>query len=235
MIFYRKKVSQKAFILTLHLGIIHFQSPSPKNNKMTLRQSLTSLFVFLLLTFTCKSTEKSPLSKKKAIESSSDSVKFPDDWLGIYKGALFWKTAKGTIEIPMTFELIPYGSLDDVWYWRTTYDSTELVPRQVVKDYLLRRNDSISPNHFILDEGMDILLDMVLIDNQFYCLFDVDNTRLASIDRLESDGTLYHEIISANVPNFRQSLYQDSLGNTISDIKSLYQLNTQKAVLKKVK
>lgn len=196
-----------------------------------------SMIVFLL--FSCQ--EAVPNNEINT-ETSKDSAaidtisytapKFPEDWVGIYKGDLQWFAGKNSILIPITIEIKAIDSLENAYLWRSTYDSTERFP-MVVKDYILVHPDTLPEGHFLIDEKNGIYLDMILIDNSFYSCFEVNKTLLLSIDRLNADGSIHHEIISSRLDGARES------GTTSEDsyfgVKSYSRVGTQKATLKRVK
>jgi hypothetical protein len=193
-----------------------------------MRQLLVFLIAFLSVS----------CSSYKMAKNSKD-FKFPYDWLGSYEGKMLWyagnnKKAEISIRIEISITEDP-----NRLHWKTTYDSTAAVPKKIVKDYFLISNDSLGKNHFILDENNGIFIDQILIDNTLYSSFeilsDVQNGRsnhLISVDRLVDKNQLYHEVISYKSPDRKSGDIGESKGYTI---KSSSVINTQKAVLYRVK
>ena len=172
------------------------------------------------------------------IKSNNRDYKFPDDWYGTYKGTMEWYIgSEKKADIPICIEILA-GTDSNQIIWRTTYDSTTLIPVKNVKDYKIVRNDSIEKGHYLMDEQNGIYLDMRLIDNTMYSCFDVVNeakaktTRLVSIDKLVSKNILYHEVISYSEPDKKTGNEGASDGFTV---KSTEKVSTQKATLKRVK
>ena len=149
-----------------------------------------------------------------------------------YKGNLEWFSKKGPIDIPVQIEIRPIDSLENTYLWRTTYDSTAKFP-QVVKDYYLVHSDTLAEGHYLIDERNGIYLDMILVDNSFYSNFEVSNSSILSIDRLQADGSLHHEIISSYFDSARNS-GAESEGEYFA-VKSYSKISVQKAVLSKIK
>jgi hypothetical protein len=193
-----------------------------------MRQLLVFLIAFLSIS--CSNYKMAKYSK---------DFKFPDDWLGSYEGKMLWYAGNNKkAEIPIRIE-ISITEDPNRLHWKTTYDSTAAVPQKIVKDYFLISNDSLGKNHFILDENNGIFIDQILIDNTLYSSFeifsDVQNGRsnhLISIDRLVDKNQLYHEVISYKSPDRKSGDIGESKGYTI---KSSSVINTQKAVLYRVK
>jgi hypothetical protein len=193
-----------------------------------MRQLLVFLIAFLSVS----------CSSYKMAKNSKD-FKFPYDWLGSYEGKMLWyagnnKKAEISIRIEISITEDP-----NRLHWKTTYDSTAAVPKKIVKDYFLISNDSLGKNYFILDENNGIFIDQILIDNTLYSSFeilsDVQNGRsnhLISVDRLVDKNQLYHEVISYKSPDRKSGDIGESKGYTI---KSSSVINTQKAVLYRVK
>lgn len=188
------------------------------------------LFLFsLTMLFSCSATK----TKFKNV-----NYDFPNDWLGTYTGTMQWyKGSEKKADIPITIEIIATKDSNSL-VWRTSYDSTKLIPVKVVKDYKIVWNDSLEKGHFLMDEQNGIFLDMRLIDNTIYSCFDVLNqakaktNRLVSIDRLLTKNVLYHEVISYQEPENKTGNEGQSEGFTV---KSTQKVSTQKATLKRVK
>lgn len=194
--------------------------------------------IIILLLFSCQATvPNNETNAETSIDSAAiDTIpytapKFPEDWVGLYKGDLQWFAGKNSILVPISIEIKAIDSLENTYLWRSTYDSTERFP-MVVKDYILVHPDTLPEGHFLIDEKNGIYLDMILIDNSFYSCFEVNKTLLLSIDRLNADGSIYHEIISSHLSGARES------GATSDDsyfgVKSYSRVGTQKAILKRV-
>jgi hypothetical protein len=188
------------------------------------------VFSIAFLSFSCSSYK---------IAKNSKDLKFPDDWIGSYEGKMFWYAGNNKkAEIPIRIEISKTEDPKRL-HWKTTYDSTEAVPKKIVKDYYLISNDSLGKNHFILDENNGILINQILIDNTLYSSFEilsdvqnVSSNHLLSIDRLVDKNQLYHEVISCKSPDRKSGDIGESKGYIV---KSSSLINTQKATLYRVK
>lgn len=192
--------------------------------------------MILILSFSCTENKSSQVSLPNNSDTikvvSNPTPKFPEDWIGTYKGDLQWFSKDKITTIPMTIEIQIIDTLPNTYLWRSTYDSTARFPK-VVKDYYLVHPDSLAEGHYLIDEKDGIYLDMILIDNSFYSNFEVGNSSLMTIDRLQADGSIFHEIVSSPQNAVRES-------GTMSDgqyfgVKSYSKIGTQKAILKRQK
>ena len=91
-------------------------------------------------------------------------------WEGHYSGSLTSQSSGG---LSSTFHMeLDISNIDDSTYnWVIIYGKDSL--RQERK-YLLKRTGR--DNHFIIDEKNSILLDLTLIGNSFYSVFEIDGS-----------------------------------------------------------
>ncbi|WCL80570.1 hypothetical protein PPO43_11385 [Saprospira sp. CCB-QB6] len=197
-----------------------------------------TILLFLILgLFACETKEQENKAVQDVTSSAQSAslpqrdslVQFPKDWEGRYEGEMHWYV-NGQLRgvIPCRHEVLPQKS--GVWSWKTTYDSTQILPQTVVKDYLLLEDKSQPQGHFILDEQDGILLDMILMGNSFYSQFEVNGSRINTIDRLEG-GLLYKEIVITTKDKVRKSSAQT--GKKTFEVESANSIIVQKAILKK--
>lgn len=126
-------------------------------------------------------------------------------------------------KVPMRLDIIRSG--DSVWTWKTVYDENK-VP--IVKDYLMRLVNE-REGKYMLDERDGILINVSLIGNKFYSLFDVEGSLLSCTYQF-TDSLLYYEIVSGPSKPATTSLLKDSNKVNSYEVKSL-----QRAVLRRVK
>lgn len=195
-------------------------------------QLINGFILFLIIIFQLSCTvSRTNLNQGK-------KLKFPDDWFGTYEGTMEWFVgSEKRADIPIKIEILRNPD-PNIITWRTTYDSTKLIPVKNVKDYSITRTDSMQKGHYLMDEHNGIYLDMRLIDNTLYSCFDVTNiaksqsSRLVSADRLMNKNKLYHEIISYPEPDKKTGNSGESEGFSV---KSTEKVSTQKATLKRIK
>lgn len=100
--------------------------------------------------------------------------KFPDSWVGQWKGRLDIISTAGIQNkqdsINVLFEVAPLSK--NTYRWRTTYQT---VTRPVIKDYRLIA-DTIQLGHYKIDEGDSIIMDSYNIGQKLYCTFEVEKS-----------------------------------------------------------
>lgn len=154
---------------------------------------------------------------------------FPEDWIGVYEGEMEWySNGRLNAKIPLRVEVYKVDSLENTWGWRSTYDSTEAVPYEVVKDYLVIQKDTSIEHKYVMDEQNGILLDMNLIDNTFYTSFEVASNRILSTNKLIHDK-LYHELIMSPVTKNRETFATE--GQDTFFVDGMQEVVIQKAIL----
>lgn len=201
---------KKTFLLLFALGLLACQNKKQENKILqhpTPAPSATSL-------------------------SPQDSLgQFPKDWEGRYEGEMYWYV-NGQLrgKIPCRHKISPQKP--GVWSWTTEFDSTQLIPQKVRKDYLLIEDKSQAQGHYILDEQDGILIDMILMSNSFYSQFEVGNSKITTVDRLEGN-TLYKEIIMVPKDKVRKS--SAKTGQESFEVTSANSIIIQKSILKKQK
>lgn len=197
----------------------------------------TILLFFALGLFACQTKEQDnkivqdqlPSDQLVSLPQNDSLAQFPKDWEGRYEGEMHWYVnGKLRGKIPCRHEVLLQKP--GIWSWKTTYDSTQILPQTVVKDYLLLEDKSQPQGHFILDEQDGILLDMILMGNSFYSQFEVNGSRINTIDRLE--GNLLHkEIVMTAKDKVRKSSAQT--GKETFEVKSASSIVVQRAILKR--
>jgi len=104
-------------------------------------------------------------------------------WLGHYTGELKSESIKGNTNV-YHMELKLEAKTDSIFNWVIIYGKEEDSLRSV-RNYLLKR--TATKNQFIIDEQNSILLDINLINNSFYSIFEVqDNLMLVEYRLLEN-------------------------------------------------
>lgn len=123
---------------------------------------------------------------------------FPEDWIGEYSGQMIigsMTMQKDTVDVQFSLqEIVP----DSSWTYKMTYNSPKF--GVVVKDYIIRKSGRF-PSQFVLDEQDSILIDMTLMNNTFYSVFQIEKTIYSSTMSLH-DKDIYFDlfITSAESP-----------------------------------
>ncbi|MGB1307333.1 MAG: hypothetical protein ACPG6B_00380 [Oceanihabitans sp.] len=125
---------------------------------------LLSTVFFILVCFSAK--------------AQNDSLQFPEDFYGIYKGDLHITNARGKQTIGMEFHLNKTDSIGKHQYMLVyIFDGK----RQERKYNLIEKD--VVKGEYIVDENNGILLDAKLIDNTLYFMFEVQNNLITTTAR----------------------------------------------------
>lgn len=111
-------------------------------------------------------------------EAQNDSIQFPQDYFGIYKGNLNIINSRGTQTIGMEFHLQP---TDSVGKYKYTIVYIMEGNRQERKYNLITKN--AAKGDYIVDENNGILLDAKQIGNTLYSMFEVQNNLITTTER----------------------------------------------------
>lgn len=127
-----------------------------------------------------------------SVFSQNDSLQFPQDFYGVYKGDLHITNAKGKQTIKMEFHLNPTDSIGKYEY-KLVY---VMMGKPEERKYTLIEKDA-SKGEYIVDENNGILLDAKLIDNTIFSMFEVQGSILTTTERFYKDSMDF-EITFAN-------------------------------------
>ena len=114
---------------------------------------------------------------------SSDSLMFPEDFFGVFKGDLHINSSKGRSTIGMEFHFNPTDSIGKYQYMLVYIVDGNRQERK----YNLITKDA-SKGEYIVDENNGILLEAKLIDNALYSMFEVNGNILTTTERFYKDA-----------------------------------------------
>ncbi|MDO6595511.1 hypothetical protein Q4512_01220 [Oceanihabitans sp. 2_MG-2023] len=118
-----------------------------------------------------------------SVKAQNDSLQFPQDFYGIYKGDLQINNANGKQIIGMEFHLNKTDSIGKYEYMLVyVFDGK----RQERKYNLIEKNSA--KGEYIVDENNGILLDAKLLDNTLYFMFEVQNNIITTTERFYKDS-----------------------------------------------
>ncbi|GAB5563678.1 MAG: hypothetical protein Wins2KO_07410 [Winogradskyella sp.] len=116
------------------------------------------------------------------LNAQNDSLQFPQDFFGIYKGKLTIVNANGTQELDMEFHLQQTDSIGKYQYTLVYIMNGNRQERL----YNLIEKDA-EKGDYIVDENNGIFLDAKLIDNTLYSMFEVQGNILTTTERFYKD------------------------------------------------
>lgn len=158
--------------------------------------------------------------------SQKDSLRFPQDFYGIYKGDLKITNSKGTQTIRMEFHL---NKTDSIGKYQYTLVYIMDGNRQERLYNLIEKN--ASKGEYVVDENNGIFLDAKVVDNTLYSLFEVQGNLLTTTERFYED----HMIFEITFANTEQKQTSATEGENATEVLSYPVSVVQKAYLKKVK
>lgn len=113
-----------------------------------------------------------------SMTAQNDSLQFPQDFYGIYKGDLHIVNSRGKQTIGMEFHLKPTDSIGNYQYVLVYIMDDK---RQERKYNLIAKD--VSKGEYVVDENNGILLDAKLIDNTIYSIFEVQGNLITTTER----------------------------------------------------
>lgn len=121
-----------------------------------------------------------------------------NDWIGDYSGELILGFANRPNDtIPVKFEMHEIVK-DSAWTYRMHYDSK--VYGKMTKDYVIRAKKLGESKHFLLDELNGIIMEMTMMNNCLYGMYEVaDNIFVSTIRGV--DKNLLIDLICAPLKN----------------------------------
>lgn len=116
------------------------------------------------------------------------------DWIGNYSGDLILGFANRPNDtIPVKFELQEIEK-DSAWTYRMHYDSK--VYGKMTKDYVIRAKQIGETKHYLLDELNGIVMEMTMMNNCLYGMYEVSDNIFVSTIR-STENKLQIELICA--------------------------------------
>ena len=163
-----------------------------------------------------------PLSKTTI---SKDS--FPYSWFGTWEGTLSIYNARGLSQsLPMSLEL---GATDTagLFKWHIVYGADR---EKGLRPYFLRTVDA-AKGLYLNDEMNSIKMESYLLGGKLFCNFSVEGNLLVSTQEKIGD-TMYWEIIFGKEKEVSITGNQVVKGDTISAVKTMPVIISQRAILK---
>lgn len=175
---------------------------------------MKSFSTFLILTFF-------------SVTVFSQSLHFPQSWVGNWKGELNWYQGVNPVPKKVNMELrIQPTDSSHKFSWQIIYGS----PTQDNRPYTLVAVDT-AKGHWVIDENNGIVLDQYMIAGKFCGAFTVQNSTIVNNYWLE-EGRLYIEFYNISA----KPVTITGKGTEESPSVSSYQVRTyQKAILERSK
>jgi hypothetical protein len=200
---------------------------------------MCSRFIFIVLSsfllFSCGkkitpivNTDIPEVIVKPFPKTSISRDSFPFSWFGTWEGTLNIFNAKGLSQsIPMSLEL---GATDTIGYykWHIIYGADRA---KGLRPYYLETIDA-SKGLYRNDEKNSIKMEAYLLGGKLFSTFSVEGNLLTSMQEKVGDEMLW-EIVFGKEKEISITGNQVVKGDTISAVKTMPVIISQRAVLKK--
>jgi len=135
---------------------------------------ITFLILATISILSCKNPQQEQADVEQKENIAVIDKRFPEDFLGIYKGDLKITSSNGEQQIPMEFHLLQTDTVDLFKY--SIFYGEERSPRI----YNLQRTHS--PNLFLVDENNGIILESAYANQTLYSTYEVADNLLNSTE-----------------------------------------------------
>lgn len=116
---------------------------------------------------------------------------FPKDWVGSYAGEMilaFEQRPNDTLDVDF---IMKEKIVDSIWSYTMIYHSPKY--GEITKDYLIRAKTKGGQKHFELDEQNGIIMELTLMNNTLYGMYQVMGDIYSSTMRHNGDN-LYFDL-----------------------------------------
>jgi len=154
---------------------------------------------------------------------SFSQQKFPESWIGSWKGNLEIYAPDGKVKqtVPMEIQINTLNE-EKKWQWKIIYNTTD------IRNYELVEVDA-TKGKFYIDEKNNILIDVAVFGNKTFSNFEVQGFTIFDTHTL-IDDTIVFELNTSQSKDTRTS---GDGTEEIPTVKSFPQIGYQKAILKK--
>jgi hypothetical protein len=164
-----------------------------------------------------------PFPKSKVTKDS-----FPFSWFGTWEGTLDIYNSKGLSQsIPMSLEMGPTDTIG-LYKWHIIYGSDR---EKGLRPYYLKTIDA-AKGIYQNDEMNSIKMEAYLLGGKLFCTFSVEGNLLTSMQEKVGD-TMHWEIVFGKEKEISITGNQVVKGDTISTVKTMPVIISQRAVLKR--
>jgi len=132
------------------------------------------------------------LSLSFSAKAQNETLTFPDDYLGIYKGDLKITNARGKQSIGMEFHLTKTDSVGIYNYALVYIIDGKPSPR----NYTLKTINK-EKGEYVIDENNGIVLGAKLVDNVLHNVFEVNGNLLITTEAFFEDYMTFEIVFSA--------------------------------------
>ncbi|MEM9991458.1 MAG: hypothetical protein AAF738_06805, partial [Bacteroidota bacterium] len=163
------------------------------------------------------------------LNAQSDTLDFPADWVGEWKGALHIYTGAGLQQtVDMELHILPIDT-STAYTWTIIYGEDKVAGQ---RPYQLKTVDA-QKGHYRVDEQNSILLDAYLLGGKLFERFSVMGNLLLATTEVR-DETMYYEIVSGTETSIQTTGDTVVKGDTIPPVAAFSLKVRQCATLKRI-
>ncbi len=159
----------------------------------------TLMFGLCLLCYSCTAQKQSPALTEAlptTLDQQTDSVGFPETWVGDWIGALSIYNAKGLAqEIPMELQIHRTDSVDR-FTWKIIYGEDKVAG---ARNYELVVKDR-EKGEYVVDELNSIALECYLIDNKLFSWYVVQDNLILVTNEVNGEEMQFEVIAGSQIP-----------------------------------
>lgn len=157
---------------------------------------------------------------------------FPTNWIGEYTGDMILAFAdRPNDTIPVVFEISELET-DSIWTYKMTYNSVKY--GHIVKDYRIVAASKGTQSNYLLDELNGILMELTLMNDCFYGVYEVMGDLYTTTFRLKDDA-FFFELFMAHTENPKVTSTEADENSPAIEAKSMKPALVQSALLKRKK
>lgn len=155
--------------------------------------------------------------------NSFSQQKFPESWLGSWKGNLEIYAPDGSVKQNFPMEIhISKLEEEKKWQWKIVYNTTD------IRNYELVEIDA-SKGKYYIDEKNNILIDVTVFGNKTFSSFEVQGFTIFDTHTLIGNSIIFE----LNTSQSKDTRTSGDGTEEIPTVKSFPQIGYQKAILKK--
>lgn len=189
---------------------------------------MSAILIFLML-LSCKTRQKT-IKIDETKDLGKIGLDFPFDALGYWEGILEIYSVDSLVQSVNMSIHIEETSDNQVYSWQITYNPGE---NEDQRNYLLLIFNKMK-GHYKIDEDNGIVLDAFLLNNKLVSDFEVQGTRLKTINTFLGEKMIF-EVYAGPIKEINITGDMKVEDNVIPPVKSFNLTTYQRAVLKRIR
>lgn len=153
-------------------------------------------------------------------QSLAFGQEFPSGWIGNYTGdMIIGSTSRPNDTLSVEF-ILQEVEKDSAWTYTMTYHSDRL--GDITKDYMIVSSKKGDTINYLLDELNGIVMELSLLNNCFYGMYDVQGQRyIFTLRRLNQNELFFELFVSGDTPPYVTTAEEDGEEFVASSYKTV--------------